>query len=153
MQEQRHRVYLAHGESASRRIIQATLEKLTHRVELSTDHPATLIRRCQENPPDIAIVGTEFAGTDVFAVSNELSRMGVCPVLMVIRPEDVHRMGRLMVHDLTGVIVSPASDRDFRPAIFLAERRFQQARQLRKRCEEINREISGLADQRSEDES
>ncbi|OYP37770.1 ANTAR domain-containing response regulator [Rhodopirellula sp. MGV] len=153
MKEPKLRIYLAHGDDASRKIIQATLEKLNHCVELSTDHPATLFRRCQENPPDIAVLGTGFRKTDVFAIANELARMGSCPAVMVICPEDIDRVERLLLDDLTGVIVAPISDRDLRPALFLAERRFRQAKLLEQRCEEIKREINGLADQSSEDES
>ncbi|MCC9602758.1 nitrogen regulation protein [Stieleria sp. JC731] len=152
MKEQKLRVYLVHGDPASRHIIEATLEKLRHRIELSTDHPATFLRRCQENPPDIAIVGTDFQDTDVFAVANELSQVNTCPVVMIIYPEDIDRVERLMSDNLTGVIVSPVSDRDLRPALYLAGRRFEQAKSLEKRCREIRSEINKLADQGSEDE-
>ena len=58
MSETQLMIYLAHGDDAKRKVIAANLELLSHEVALSTSAPATLVRRCQENPPSVAIVGT-----------------------------------------------------------------------------------------------
>lgn len=58
MQGKELNIYLAHGDDGHRKVIEANLELLTHRIDLSTASPAVLVRRCEENPPDLAIVGS-----------------------------------------------------------------------------------------------
>lgn len=141
MSEAKLMIYLAHGDDARRKVVAATLELLSHDVELSTANPFELISHCQQNPPDVAIVGTEFADEDTFDVLNELSRQNVCPVVALLQSEDVDRSRRLMNDQVMGVLVEPANESDLRTSIYLARRRFHQAQRMEARICELQDEL------------
>ncbi len=138
------RIYLGHGNDSNRKVIEATLELLSHTVELSTSSPETLLDRCIENPPDVAIVGTDFQHASVFQTANELSDKASCPVVALIRRDDVDRAQRLMGDDVMGVLVQPVSEDDLRPAIYLARRRYQQSCDLQRQARRLKQEIEAL---------
>ena len=138
MSESELMIYLAHGDDAKRKVIEANLELLSHNVALSTGTPATLVRRCQENPPSVAIVGTGFENDETFDVLNALSRQNTCAVVALLNQEDVDRSRRLMNDQVMG---EPVNESDLRTSIYLARRRFQQTRQMEARIDELQEEL------------
>lgn len=138
------RIYVAHGHDGSRKVLEANLELLKYVVEFSTGSSTDLIRRCEANPPDVAIVGTDFENDDIFSVANRLGDLNCCPVIALMRREDVDRSQRLMDDNTMGVLIQPASDRDLRPAIYLARQRFIQSRRMERRVDELRARIDDL---------
>lgn len=138
------RIYLGHGDDAERDVIVATLNLLSHSVELSTDSSAVFKRRCMEAPPDLAVVGTDLAGEDTFSVADEVADLGTCPVVVYIRREDIDRSHRLLRNEVTGVLVQPATELDWRPALYLACRRWEQSARLGEEAERLKREIDAI---------
>lgn len=147
------RIYLAHGDDASRRVLEAMLKLLQHEVVVSTSSSAVFLRRCQEAPPDVAIVGTDL-NEDVFSIAEKLGRFDCCPVVVLIRESDVDRTHRKMDDDVMGILVQPVHENDLRPAIYLAKRRFEQASEMRRQAKELERQMramdDGIADEEQE---
>lgn len=137
MPEKELMIYIAHGADARRKVVEANLELLNFTVGLSTASPAVLIRRCQENPPDAVIIGSEFEDQDAFSVLNELSRENICPVIALLKREDVERSRRLMDDQVMGVLVEPLHEGDLRTSIYLARLRFAQAKRMESRIDEL----------------
>lgn len=137
-------IYLAHGDDGRRRVLEANLELLSHRVELSTASPAVLQRRCQENPPAVAVVGTCFKDADCFDVLNELGGVNACPVVAILHHDDVERSRRLLDDQVMGVLVEPVNEGDLRTAIYLARRRFQQSKQMKQRIHDLEDELKSF---------
>jgi len=137
-------IYLAHGDARHRKVIAANLELLHHHVVLSTASPAVLVRRCQERPPDIAIVGTRFDEEDCFDVLNRLSNEDVCTVIAILRHDDVGRSRRLLGNRIMGVLVEPVNHGDLRTAIYLARKRFAQSKEMQARIGQLKDELSEI---------
>ena len=153
MKDSNLKIYLASGDDGQRKVLQANLELLTHQVELSTPSPAVMIRRWQENPPDIAVVGTRFQEDDCFRLLNELSELNVCPAVAVLEHQDIDRSHRLMADQVMGVLVQPVNDRDLRTAIYLARRRFDQSKLMKQRISELKETLGHNDDEPIDDES
>ena len=136
MKDSNLKIYLASGDDGQRKVLQANLELLTHQVELSTPSPAVMIRRCQENPPDIAVV-----------------ELNVCPAVAVLEHQDIDRSHRLMADQVMGVLVQPVNDRDLRTAIYLARRRFDQSKLMKQRISELKETLGHNDDEPIDDES
>lgn len=134
-------VFLAHGNDARRKVVSATLELLQHQVGLSTASPAVLCRRCQEQPPDVAIVGSDFEDDDIFAVLNRLTKLRLCAVVALLRNSDIERSRRLLNDRVMGILVEPVSEGDLRTSIHLARRRFTQSQRLEYRVRELKHQL------------
>ena len=140
-------IYVAHGNEARRAIVEANLNLLTHDVQLSTDAPAVMLRRCQETPPDCAVVGSDFPGEDYFELLNNLSQLNCCPIVAVLKREDLDRSERLLQDRVLGVLVEPIDESDLRTSIYLARRRFDQAQVMQARILELRQQLdSGHSD-------
>ncbi|MCC9641068.1 nitrogen regulation protein [Rhodopirellula sp. JC740] len=141
MAERQLKIFLLHGDEYVRRIVRANLELLSHHVELSTDSPAVMQRRCQENPPDVAIIGDKIQSSSVFDVLNSLSRENLCPIVALLQHSDFDRAHRLMEDNVMGVLVEPVNDSDLRTSIYLARRRFEQARRMKRQIDDLEQQL------------
>lgn len=146
------RVYLMHADDATRALVMANLVHLGHKVELTTASPAVMLRRCEENSPDIAIVGTDFREANPGSLVNEICERSVCPVIVFFTHDELDRFERLKNNDVLGVITLPANERDWRPAIHLAKRRFDQAQSMLSEVERLTQELELLKDRFSPEE-
>lgn len=146
------RVYLMHADDATRALVMANLVLLGHKVELTTASPAVMLRRCEENSPDIAIVGTDFRESNPGSLVNEICERSVCPVIVFFTHDEIDRFERLKNNDVLGVITLPANERDWRPAIHLAKRRFDQAQAMISEVERLTHELELLNDRFSPEE-
>lgn len=134
-------VALAHGDSASQQAIEATLQGLSHHVLFTTDSPQALIDYCQQHCPAVGIIGTGFANENPFEVFNRVNRAIDCPLIALIQADQVELASELINDSVMGILIEPVSESDIRPAIYLACRRYEQARQLEQRAEELEDRI------------
>ena len=134
-------VYVAHGDRSRRSVIEATLQKMGHRVGLCTSAGHELLMRCETEPPDIVIVGHRLEDMSYFETLNQLGEQNLCAAIAIV-PKDEVETAKTRVHDrLTGILAEPATDLQMRPAMYVAFRRFNQCQSLRDRIAELRNEI------------
>jgi len=145
-------VFLAVGDGKSRKVVEAILQQLSHCVTLSTDSGETMLDRCLQEEPDMAIVGQSLADIDTFELVNRMSDETQIPVIAIIRGADLDRAKRLMTDDMMGILVEPVTHKTLRPAIYLALRRHQQMVALEDQASNLEDQLQALPmDQRDDD--
>lgn len=123
-------IYLAHKTDTDRRDIEACLQQLGHSVDLSTADPKQLLQRCQDSPPEIAIVAASFAEDRKFHVANDLAKLKACPLIAIVERSDLLDCQQMIQNNLYGILVHTLNADAWRPALYLAKLRFEQLKSM-----------------------
>ena len=124
-------VYLAHGNVAARDQIAQSLRQINHPVRLETGKGQELLHHCQSDPPDLVFIGSDLEDISTVEVMNQLSRMETCSAIALVSQSDYDNASDEINDRVMGILVEPINQAQLRPAIYVAIRRFQQAKRLR----------------------
>lgn len=130
-------IFLAYNDDGTRRILEASLLKLGHRLQGVSSTTAAMISRCVEDPPDLIITGTRFADGDGIEALIEISKTEPRPAIIITDDADLSKVEDAMDDHVMAFLIEPVTPDDLKPTILVVLRRFAQFQELRKENENL----------------
>lgn len=136
-----YRIFFAHGDEASRRVISEMLRVLDHRLELVTDSGRELIQAVRDDRPDLLISSVQLSDVDGIDALIECGREDPVPSIVVSKETDQEKVEHALQDHVMAYLAEPLQANDLRPAIFLVMNRFAQFQELRKENQELKQAL------------
>lgn len=135
------KIFLAHIDSAQRKIIQTILSTLDHKVPVATDSGLELVKTAIEDSPDLIIASPHLADLDGIEALIQIGNVRPIPAILVSRSDDLEKVERAMEDHVMAYLVEPITASMLLPAIYLCERRFAHFRRLEQKIERLQKSL------------
>ena len=134
-------VFVVSGDQQQCDRLKTALDELNHRVVRTTESGHELMHWMEDDQPDFVFVGRDINDIDCFELANNLSESHCCPAIVMVSRDGLDRAKRVMMDRMTGIIVTPITAAQLRPAMYVARRRFEQVKRLRQRIQDLRRRV------------
>lgn len=136
------RVYVAHGDSKTREILETILHTLGHEVAASTPSGRYLKELAIDSPADVLIASPKLSDSDGIETLIQIGEVNPTPAILVSRSDDLEKVERAMEDHVMAYLVEPVTADMLQPAIYLCQRRFAHFQQLTKKIEWLEQHLS-----------
>ena len=124
------RIYLSHGDSGTRKVLEAIITKLGHEIHGISDTCEKTYSDCIENPPDLILSGVEYKDGDGLENLIAISRRKTMPSIVVTKKDSLDKVEKAMDDHVMAYMIEPVNSDELKPAIYVVLRRFEQLKQL-----------------------
>ena len=132
---------IALADQPARRVVESMVATIGHHLSFSTDSASELIDRCEQRPPDLAIVHHQLVDGTGLDVVNHLGQRGATAAILLVELSQLELAQTDTRNPLAGLLITPLSVDQLRSSIFIARRRFELAVQLTDRARDLQQQL------------
>jgi two-component system, response regulator PdtaR len=130
-------IAIADDEPRMRDYYCSTLPLLGHRVVVAARDGREMVERCRVARPDLILTDIKMPDMDGIDAAREICRGEPIPIILVSAYHEQDLLERTRDEHILAYLVKPIKRADLEAAIFVATRRFEEFRALRKEAGEL----------------
>ena len=134
-------IYVAHRDEVQREQIAAIVRSLNHNVAFTTDSGQALITKALKEPADVMVVSEKLSDMEGIEALLAIGEVEPRPSIVLAGGDELDRLEDAMKDHVMSYLVEPITENDLKPALFLAQKRFEYLRNLEEQVETLEERL------------